>query len=101
MGATVKWEAEIINDIPGKLIAWQTLPGASVRSAGSVWFEEGSDNSTRVKVSLEFDPPAGIAGGAVAALLGVSPRANLAEDLSRFKAFAERELVPFGAQTGT
>src|SRR5262245_6279861 len=26
-GRTVEWDAEIINDIPGELIAWRTLPG--------------------------------------------------------------------------
>ena len=34
-----KWEAEIINDIPNKLIAWRSLGDADVISAGSVNFD--------------------------------------------------------------
>src|SRR6266481_7070427 len=37
-GRTVEWEAEIINEITGELIAWRTVEGADVVSAGSVRF---------------------------------------------------------------
>jgi uncharacterized membrane protein len=76
------------------MIAWQTLPGASVRNAGSIGFEDGPSNATRVKVAFEYFPPAGIPGAAVAALLGASPEATLVTNLVRFKDFAERELNP-------
>lgn len=38
LGRTVEWDAEIINDKPNELIAWRSLPGADVDSAGSVQF---------------------------------------------------------------
>jgi uncharacterized membrane protein len=92
LGRTLEWDAEIINEEEDHLIAWQSLPGASVRNAGSVWFEPTSGSGTRVKVAFEFDPPAGSLGVAVAELLGTSPEADLAEDLQQFKEFAENEL---------
>ena len=88
-GAPLEWDAEIINDEEGRMIAWQTLPGAIVRNAGSVWFELAASGATRVKVALEFDPPAGPVGITLANLLGRSPEAELTADLERFKEFAE------------
>lgn len=83
-----EWDAEIIVDEPGKMMSWQTLPGAAVASAGSVWFEpEGT--GTRVKVSLQYQPPAGALGAAVAGFLGASPGRQIREDLARFKAMME------------
>lgn len=90
-GRQVEWDAEFINEKPGELIAWQSLPGADVQSAGSVHFEPiGSGESTRVKVSLEYLPPAGKAGAFVAHLLGSAPEQQLESDLARFKERMER-----------
>ena len=36
-----EWYADIINDIPNELIAWRTVEGSDVVSAGSVHFEPG------------------------------------------------------------
>jgi uncharacterized membrane protein len=86
----LEWDAEIIEEQPGRMLSWQTLPGSSVASAGSVWFEpEGS--GTRVKVSLQYDPPAGALGAAVAKALGSSPTRQIREDLVRFKELMEGE----------
>ena len=38
-GSVVEWDAEIFNEIPNKLIAWRSLEGADVVSAGSVNFD--------------------------------------------------------------
>lgn len=91
-GQTVEWDAEIINEEEGRFIAWQSLPGATVSNAGSVWFEPGAGGATRVKVAFEFDPPAGALGVTVAKLFGNDPEADLREDLQRFKDYAETEL---------
>ena len=91
-GQSFAWHAEIINEEENRLIAWQSLPGASVSNAGSVWFEPAIGGATRVKVAFEFDPQAGPLGVAVAAFFGSSAEADLAEDLQRFKEFAENEL---------
>ncbi len=98
-GYTLEWDAEIINEREGELIAWQSLPGSVIRNAGSVWFEASEGGSTRVKVALEYEPPAGVLGERVAELLGSSPREDLAEDLVRFKLFAERELQGVQGET--
>ena len=85
-GRQVEWDAEFINEKPGELIAWQSLPGSDVQSAGSVRFEPIDDGqSTRVRVVLEYLPPGGKAGAFLARLLGAAPDEQLETDLQRFK----------------
>jgi uncharacterized membrane protein len=85
-GTQVQWDAEFINEKSGELISWQSLPGSAVQSAGSVRFEPLDDGqSTRVRVVLEYLPPAGKAGAFVAHLLGSAPDQQLESDLRRFK----------------
>ena len=84
MGATVEWDATIINDKPNELIAWRT-EGARVESAGSVRFEPRPDGSTLVRVSLQYDPPGGELTHMISALFGEDPGARIDEDLARLK----------------
>jgi uncharacterized membrane protein len=85
----VEWTAQIITDRAGEMIAWESLPGAEVQNAGSVWFESTPEGGTEVKVSLQYNPPAGVVGAAVAKLLGESPDVQLETDLAQFKQVIE------------
>lgn len=89
VGSRVTWEAEIINDIPGQLIAWRSLPGSAIHHAGSVHFDV-RDGLTEVRVVLEYAPPARYVGASMARILGDDPQRAVAEDLRRFKAIVER-----------
>lgn len=85
-GHRVEWDAEFINDQPGEMIAWQSLPGSEVQSAGSVHFESvGNGESTRITVKLQYLPPGGKAGHWVARLFRAAPNQQLESDLARFK----------------
>jgi len=86
----VSWDAEIINERPNELIAWRSLPGSMVETAGSVHFTR-SGRSTEVQVSLKYNPPAGQTGATLARWLGESPERQLEEDLQRFKRNMEGE----------
>lgn len=89
-GHDVSWEAEFITEKPGELIAWQSLPNAEVRNAGSVHFQPIGDGlTTQVKVALEYLPPAGYAGGLVAKIFGAAPEQQLEDALLRFKEYME------------
>lgn len=95
LGRTVEWDATIINEIPNRLIAWQSVPGSGIASAGSVRFEPAPGNrGTEVRVNLEYNPPAGAVGAAVAKLLGEEPHVQVAEDLRRFKNLMETGETP-------
>ncbi len=94
-GRTVEWDAQIINDVENELIGWQTLAGADVVSAGSVRFKPiGKDGETQVTVHLQYEPPAGKLGSAIAWMFGKEPSQTIAEDLRRFKALMETGEVP-------
>lgn len=85
-GPSVEWDAEIINDIENERIGWRSLNGADVDNTGSVEFEPTGDGQrTRVTVTLQYAPPAGRLGTAVAKLLGEDPDSKIAQDLQRFK----------------
>ena len=94
-GSFVEWNAEIINEVPNELIAWRSLEGSDVVSAGSVHFDEaGPDRGTRLRVRLQYSPPGGKVGAAVARLLGRDAATEIREDLRRFKQLLEAGEVP-------
>lgn len=94
-GRTVEWDAEIINDEPGTLIAWRSLANADVDNAGSVRFVAApGDRGTEVKVVIDYIPPAGRLGAFVARLFGENPEQQLHEDLRNFKRVMECGEVP-------
>jgi uncharacterized membrane protein len=88
-GTRLTWDAEIINRVPGKLIAWRSLPDADVVSAGSVRFKPLGRGGTRVTVHLQYEPPLGKAGAWVAWMTGHDPGSMLREDLRRLKQLME------------
>jgi uncharacterized membrane protein len=88
-GVRVEWDAEIINEIPDELIAWRS-GGGSVDHAGSVHFEPGpGGRGTSVRVALQYDPPGGSAGHAVAALFGADAGTRVEQDLANLKRVME------------
>lgn len=87
-GTSVEWDARIINEVENKLIGWQSLEESMVATAGSVHFDE-SDRGTRVRVRMQYDPPAGKLGAAIAWLFGEEPSIQVHEDLRRLKQLLE------------
>lgn len=86
----VSWEAEIFNERKPELIAWRSLPGSQIETAGSIHFASlGHDRGTAVVVSMKYNPPAGAVGDTIASLLGSGLQQELAEDLQRFKSVME------------
>jgi uncharacterized membrane protein len=84
-GTTLEWDAEIINDRPDELIAWQTIGGTRVDHAGSVRFERQPGDRTLVRVSLQYNPPGGELAHMVTTLFGADPGERIEEDLMRLK----------------
>jgi uncharacterized membrane protein len=87
-GMNVEWDARIINEVDNKVIGWQSLEGSMISTAGSVHFDE-TGPGTRVRVHLQYSPPGGKLGAAIARLLGEDPSAQVREDLRRFKSLLE------------
>ena len=83
-----EWDARIINEVDNKVIGWQSLDGSTISTAGSVNFDEDIQG-TRVTVHLQYNPPGGKAGAAVARIFGEEPSQTIREDLRRFKQLME------------
>jgi uncharacterized membrane protein len=90
MGTLFEWDAEIHNEREPELIAWRSLPGSQVETAGSVHFRSlGHDRGTAVSVTLKYNPPGGKIGAAIATILGQGMQQELEEDLRQFKSIME------------
>jgi uncharacterized membrane protein len=89
-GTTVEWDAEITEDRPNEMIAWRSLEGSDVDNSGSVHFERApGGRGTLVRVEIEYTPPGGIVGAAIAKLFGEEPEQQVGDDLRRFKQVME------------
>jgi uncharacterized membrane protein len=93
-GKTVEWNARIIEDKPGEMISWQSLPGSELANAGSVWFTPApGERGTIVKIVLKYSPQ-----NKVLSLLGkiFSGKAEQAvtQELLNFKSLMETGEIP-------
>jgi uncharacterized membrane protein len=93
-GMDVDWYAQIINDVENEVIGWRSLEGSEIANAGSVTFHpDPSGKATDVRISLQYNPPAGELGAAVAKLLGQDPKKQIRKDLQALKELLEHGTV--------
>jgi uncharacterized membrane protein len=86
----VEWDAEIINEVENQVIGWRSLPGSDVVTAGSVNFDAVREGRrTQVSLHLQYAPPAGRLGVAVATAVGREPGQIIRENLRRLKQLLE------------
>jgi uncharacterized membrane protein len=89
---TVEWDSEILNDEPGKRIAWRSIAGDS-NHAGEVIFEPAvGQRGTVVTVLHEFRMSK--LAAAWETLTGRNPKQAVIENLRHFKALAESGEIP-------
>jgi uncharacterized membrane protein len=87
---TLEWDAEITADDPGRLLAWQSLPGSAVDTTGRVTFREApGDKGTEIQAIIRYRAPGGAIGQGVAHLLNPATSQLVREDMRRFKQIME------------
>jgi uncharacterized membrane protein len=92
---SVEWDAEIINEVENRVIAWRSLPDSDVVTAGSVTFKPvRGGRSSEISVHLQYEPPAGRAGAFLARMFGREPSQTIREDLRRLKQVLEAGEIP-------
>lgn len=92
---TVEWDAEITNERANELISWRSVPGSDVENMGTVRFKPApGGRGTEVHVVLDYNPPGGSVGAAVAKLFGEEPDQQVREDLRHFKQMLETGETP-------
>jgi uncharacterized membrane protein len=89
-GTSIEFDSRVVDDVPGRMISWESEEGASVPNRGRVEFiETSSGGGTNVRATISYDPPAGTAGRMVAKLFHREPAVQAREDLERFKRLME------------
>lgn len=90
LGNSVEWDADILEDRENELISWASVADADVDNSGFVRFQKApGERGTEVKVVLEYNPPGGALGAAIAKLFGEEPEQQIGDDLRRFKMLME------------
>lgn len=88
-GISIPWDAEVTEQKANERLAWKSLPGSAVRTAGVVHFDRITDNRTRVQIRMSYCPPGGLLGHSVAWLFGADPKSEMDDDLVRLKSLLE------------
>jgi uncharacterized membrane protein len=88
LGTKVEWDAETIKNVPNDVIAWRSVEG-DIEHTGTVRFKRVGAK-TRIKVRIEYTPPAGKIGATVARVFGDDPRTQLEEYLKKAKQILDR-----------
>jgi uncharacterized membrane protein len=99
-GRRLEWQTRVVEERPGEVVRWESLPGAPVPNGGAVRFRPGpAGEGTETTLLMHFDPPGGRLGVAAATALGTRlglPLRNalLRKVLRRFKSLAETGEIP-------
>jgi uncharacterized membrane protein len=89
-GKTVEWDAEIVNEVPNEIIAWKTVGEPDVANAGAVnFFDAPGGRGTIVRVTMDYEPPAGRLGAMLSHFTTEEPDRQIREDLRKFKQLME------------
>lgn len=87
LGTSVEWDAEEVKHVKNDVIAWRSVSGG-VANSGTVRFR-GVGPKTRIRVKMEYTPPAGTVGATVAKFFGEDPKTQLKEYLAKAKSILE------------
>ena len=94
----MRWEAEITVDRENEMIGWRSLPHSDIDMAGYIRFEpKRAGRETVVRVAMQYNPPVGRMGAALASLIGERPGYLVQETLRRFKQLMEAGELATGA----
>jgi uncharacterized membrane protein len=86
---SLTWDAEIVKEIPGRLLSWKSLPGAPIENAGKIVFSNSGQGVTHIKATITYHAPLGKAGEVVARLLNPLFGKMIRDDLRNFETIME------------
>jgi uncharacterized membrane protein len=86
----IEWDAEVIDEEPGRFIAWRSVATADIENSGEVRFESTPDHTgTIVHAIITYRPPAGAIGSSIASMLNPAFEKTVQEDLRSFRNLLE------------
>ena len=89
-GIPLSWTGTIVRQVPGKLVEWRSLRGSAIDNWGVIRLNPEKDGYTQVHVQMNYTPPGGLLGHAVAALIGVDPRSLMDREFVSLKTVFEQ-----------
>lgn len=94
-GLQIEWETEVVAELPGRMISWQSLKGSEIKMEGTVSFLRApADLGTMVLISLAYKIPGGKLTEIVTRITGEDPKTLILTNLRRLKAYMETGEVP-------
>jgi uncharacterized membrane protein len=101
-GHQVEWDSTLTAEEPGRLLAWETGPGAEVKNHGRVEFRDApGGRGTEIHATIVYEPPAGALGKVIATLFQKEPGQQAKRDLRRLKMLLETgEIATTEYETG-
>lgn len=96
---SIHWEARIVREIPGEVIAWNSTDNSTIENAGKVTFNDLGELGTAVHVVISYQAPLGIAGQKVLALFTPAFEKMIRNDIVNFKEYVETGKLPVDKET--
>ena len=85
----LEWDAEIVKEIEGELLGWNSLPHASIQNAGKVEFRDADENGTEIRVVITYRAPFGDVGEGLTSLFNPMFEKMIKKDVKNFKRYIE------------
>ena len=86
----IEWEAEIVKEIDGELLGWNSLPHATINNAGKVEFRDADGGAaTELTVIITYRAPFGDIGEGIAGLFNPMVKNMVINDVKNFKRYIE------------
>jgi len=86
---TIEWRAEIVKEVEGELLGWNSLPNSTINNAGKVEFRDADGYGTEVSVVITYRAPFGDVGEGIAAMLNPVVKKMIQKDIKGFKRYIE------------
>lgn len=89
-GLTAQWDAEIIAERPGEMIAWKSVDGSQVETSGSIWFSPAPQAlGTVMSLILDYHVPGGMLTEYFTKMSKEDPQSLAFTNLRRLKCYLE------------
>jgi uncharacterized membrane protein len=94
-GSRISWEADTVQDEPGRRLSWRSVGPTPAPNAGWIRLDPApGGRGTEVRAHMRYEAPGGRWGAAAAAVAGRGPGEQLREGLRRLKSILETGRVP-------
>lgn len=94
-GQFAEWDSEIVEEVPGLMLSWQSVPYAQITSSGSVWLTRSpSGHGSIVTLSILFESPNGKGSDLLFATNKENSGSLAMTNLHRLKAYLETGEIP-------